>query len=91
MQILKNIVSAISLLITFSLIGAGIGFIVGLGIDFLPSTGIFTSWELLKSPIKFSQIVDINFKEVVWAQTPDGKLYSWGSGCYENYSEKCKQ
>lgn len=91
LQAAKNIILNILVLIAFVIGGAFVGFIIGFGIDFLPSTGIFTSWELLKSPVKFSQIVDINTKMVVWAQTSDGKLYSWGSECYENYSETCKQ
>jgi hypothetical protein len=72
--------------------GMAIGFWVGSTIENLPSTGVFTSWELLKSPVKFIKISDAS-SDGVWAQTIDNKLYFWGFGnlCSGKLNVKCLQ
>jgi hypothetical protein len=74
MQLLKNIILGILLLVTLSIGGTVIGVAIGWNIDF-PSSA-FTQWRLVTSSIKFSKIVYVNTTEV-WAQSTDGKLYSW--------------
>ena len=80
-QLTLNIISNIFSAIGYSVIGAGIGLIVGIGIVRLEQSGVFISWKLLDGPVKFSQIVHAN-TNVVWAQSVDDKLYSWGMNCY---------
>ncbi len=80
--------------IFFLIIFLGIifGCLAGGIIDFLPSSGVFTSWELLDSPVKFTQIMHIN-SDGIWAQTKDNKLYFWGFGnfCSGKLNVKCLQ
>jgi hypothetical protein len=89
-QAIVNVISLVLTMIAFAIICSIIGLFIGIGIEFLPSTGVFTSWELLDSPVKFSQIADINADGVIWAQTTDGNLYRWENWCY-NSPETCKQ
>jgi hypothetical protein len=73
-------------------IGIIFGCFFGWGVDFLPSTGVFTSWELLDSPVKFTKIVHIN-SDGIWAETEVRKLYFWGffDYCFLNPQEICNQ
>ena len=89
MQQLKNIFLSILSLMAFLIGGAVAGFVVGFSIEFLPSTGMFTSWKLLDSPVKFEKIADINYYGV-WAQTTDSKLYLWEFWCYKS-PKTCKR
>lgn len=93
MQLLKNIFSNIPLLTSFIVRGIIVGFIIGLTIELvIPDITLFTPWKLLDSPVKFTQIVDINSHRMVWAQTADGKLYLWDSWCDNTpASGKCRQ
>jgi hypothetical protein len=59
------------------LLGGWLGFQVGSFIQDIPKTGVFTSWELLNSPVRFIEIIYVN-SNTIWAQTAEDKLYFWG-------------
>ena len=73
-------------------LGILLGCFVGGIIDFVPSSGVFTSWELLNSPVKFKKIVHIN-SDGIWVQTTADKLYFWGffDSCFFGKPEMCYQ
>ena len=80
MEDIKDSLFAIIFVIIVFL-GITLGFRVGSFIEDFPTSGAFTSWRLLNSPVKFTEIVDIN-PDGIWAQTTEGKLY-FGLLCYE--------
>jgi hypothetical protein len=79
----KDLINLVSLIVTVffsAIICAFIGLFVGIGIVYFQGKGAFTSWQLISSPVKFTQIVDAN-TTTVWAQSMDDKLYSWSLHC----------
>lgn len=75
-------------LILFSFVGIILGLISGLiaaGIENSPQS---SKWILLDGSQKFKSIADVT-SQMVWAQSEDGKLYSWNYICYGDIP--CKQ
>ncbi len=77
-------------LIVFSVGGGIFGFIGGFFFaDFKHSREMKAmEWQLLDSPVKFTQLVDAN-SSTVWAQDADKKIYSWNFNC--SLQQKCNQ
>jgi len=86
LQIIKNIF----LLAVFSIGGGILGFVGGFFVaDFKDSLEMKAKeWQLLDSPIRFTQIIGAN-SDMVWAQNADGQLYVWNFDC--NLQPKCNQ
>lgn len=74
-QALGNLASLFASMFLFAIAGSFVGLVAGIGILYFQGTGAFTSWQLLDSPVKFTQIVNAN-TNTVWAQSVDEKLYS---------------
>jgi hypothetical protein len=49
---------------------------------------MFSSWILLDSSVEFKQIVEVTSQNI-WAQSDDGKIYSWNFNCY--LGPKCNE
>jgi hypothetical protein len=73
----KNFLLGIVLLI-FICSGTTLGLRVGNGIDDIQNSGAYTSWVLLNSQVKFTEIVDIS-RESIWARTMEGNLYVYNN------------
>ncbi|MFN8425811.1 MAG: hypothetical protein U0X93_05155 [Anaerolineales bacterium] len=67
--------------VIFIISGAVLGFLAGSIAADISNTSALSSWELLDSPQKFETIVDVT-SQTIWAQSEDGKLYSWNFICY---------
>ena len=76
MKAIINFLVSIALPILLTLLGAFIGFKIGESIEYPPEPP--TVWKLLKGPVKFSEIIDVNWNGVL-AKTSDRKLYYWDS------------
>jgi len=76
MQFLKTSFFTFFLCAVLAVVGAGMGFFAGIGIDNLRLSSILVSWKLLDSPVKFAQIVDAN-TNTAWAKSTEDKLYTW--------------
>ncbi|HCR72212.1 MAG TPA: hypothetical protein DIW23_12260 [Anaerolineae bacterium] len=71
---IKNLLLAIVLLM-FVFIGTIVGLRVGNVIDNIQSSNAHvSSWMLLNSPVKFTEIVGVNYNGI-WLRTVDEKLY----------------
>ena len=80
MQQAKSFFLSLLLFIVFSVLGIAVGFSAGYSIVVLDNEGLFSSWKLLNGSLKFEQIIDAT-SQTVWAQTKDGKFYSWNFNC----------
>ncbi len=75
----------LAFLLFSAFLGAVVGFKIGLSIDFPSSES--KPWDLISGTVKFSKIMDASVDRV-WAQSADGKLYSWAYYCN---GMNCKQ
>jgi len=89
-SLLSQTFKGIFLFIIFSIGGGVFGFIGGFFVaDYNDSVEKKAmEWQLLDSPVKFTQLVDANFS-TVWAQAEDEKLYFWNFDC--SLQQKCNQ
>lgn len=74
MQTLRFLFLAFKDFVTSIFTGAFIGFVVGIGIISIQASDVFRSWQLLDSPVKFTQIVDATAYAIL-AESTEGKLY----------------
>ncbi len=56
--------------------GAILGLFSGIAVNCIQSTGIMSTWELIESPQKFSEIISAD-TSAVWAKSTDGIIYKW--------------
>jgi hypothetical protein len=56
--------------------GMILGVFAGIMANSLHSTGIVSTWELIESPFKFSNIVSAD-TTAVWAKSTEGTIYKW--------------
>ena len=67
--------------VLFSISGVVLGYLVGSIAASIENDPQFENWVLLDSSQKFNTIVDVT-SQTIWAQSEDGKLYSWDFICY---------
>jgi len=56
--------------------GAILGVFAGIIVNGIYSTGMISTWELIESPFKFSNIVSAD-TITIWAKSTEGTIYKW--------------
>ena len=88
MQNLKKFLISLLSFISFTVPGAFFGFVLGIIFALSDLSSMLISWKLLDGTYVFTQIAGATSQKV-WAQTEDGRLYSWNLNCY--FQPKCNK